>query len=252
MTHRIARLVLMYLLLGLAAAWMAAWASALLVRIPSGQTWAYERAGPPHRVIALSEGLGGRSYELKQCVSSETMAFVSTSVNRTNLTLEFDYSLPPIASRLASLDARGLTSRTIEIVARGWPWPAAYSDVLLSQAGFNAIMASPEEEYWGTSAQTGTGAGATAPLFQSRGALVMRSKLLGGANDKMSAVLLPYVPSWPGLLADALVFAAILAAIHQFAAASRRWRRRRARRCEACAYDLTGITGPCPECGKEP
>jgi len=30
---------------------------------------------------------------------------------------------------------------------------------------------------------------------------------------------------------------------------SRRWRC--AGRCSACGYDLTGITGPCPECGSE-
>lgn len=27
--------------------------------------------------------------------------------------------------------------------------------------------------------------------------------------------------------------------------------RRSAENCVSCAYDLTGITGPCPECGKE-
>jgi hypothetical protein len=30
------------------------------------------------------------------------------------------------------------------------------------------------------------------------------------------------------------------------------WDRYRERHCPACGYDLTGIKGPCPECGHNP
>lgn len=55
-----------------------------------------------------------------------------------------------------------------------------------------------------------------------------------------------YLPIWPA--------AAIAAIVLIGTGVTGRGGRIRARgcRCKACAYDLTGITGPCPECGKEP
>lgn len=53
------------------------------------------------------------------------------------------------------------------------------------------------------------------------------------------------LPLWVPTLAAALVLVPVWAI--------RRTARKRfgAGRCGQCAYDLTGITGPCPECGRE-
>jgi hypothetical protein len=61
----------------------------------------------------------------------------------------------------------------------------------------------------------------------------------------------PLRPIWSGVFIDSLVFAGAFALAHQGSLMGRRWWRRGRGRCPVCAYDLTGLTGPCPECGKE-
>ncbi len=251
MTRRTAKLAAVYLLLGLAATWAVAWGSACLWQIYRTQVRAFESAGPPHRVVTPGEGLGGVSIELWGCVSGYTYATVPSAINRTNAIFVTEYSLPHIASGLASYDARGLTNRTIEVIARGWPWPAASSNVLLNQTDFDAIALAGEEEYWRRPVRLGPDGHPPRGSFESHGAVVIPSQLAGGANNNMSAILLPYLPYWPGLLADTLFYALLFAALHQLTAYARRTRRRRRNRCTACGYDLQGLNSPtCPECGR--
>ena len=66
------------------------------------------------------------------------------------------------------------------------------------------------------------------------------------------ATLLPYLPYWPGLLADTLFYAVLLACLHQLNAWGHRTRRRKRGRCAACGYDLSGLDSfTCPECGRD-
>ena len=60
---------------------------------------------------------------------------------------------------------------------------------------------------------------------------------------------IPLVPSWRGLLANTLFYAPFVLCVLLLLNLHRRARRRRKDRCVACNYDLSGIAGPCPECG---
>lgn len=59
---------------------------------------------------------------------------------------------------------------------------------------------------------------------------------------------LPYLPVWPGFVANTLLFALIAFPLVLLPGNVSRWRRAACGRCIACAYDLTGLT-TCPECG---
>jgi hypothetical protein len=62
---------------------------------------------------------------------------------------------------------------------------------------------------------------------------------------------LPIRPSWPGLIVNTLLYAAIAWGMWQIPLALRRRRRCRAGRCARCGYDLAGLAAGtvCPECG---
>lgn len=67
---------------------------------------------------------------------------------------------------------------------------------------------------------------------------------------QIGPISLPVRPIWPGLIANALVYACAIAGVrYGVPALRRRWRGRRGQ-CLACGYDLQGVeaTG-CPECG---
>jgi hypothetical protein len=62
---------------------------------------------------------------------------------------------------------------------------------------------------------------------------------------------IPYIPIPLGLLADTLIYAAVLAAPLLLFTRMRSLRRRRRGLCARCAYDRKGLVDgtPCPECG---
>ena len=61
---------------------------------------------------------------------------------------------------------------------------------------------------------------------------------------------LPLAPIWPGLLANAAIYAGVFGMPWAFGILRRRARIRRGC-CPRCGYDLRGgSTGPCPECGR--
>jgi len=71
-----------------------------------------------------------------------------------------------------------------------------------------------------------------------------------GALEISPGITLPYLPIWPGILANTAFYAVIIAAIHLGALAIRRRRRIRRGLCPACRYDLRGLPQrACPECG---
>lgn len=61
----------------------------------------------------------------------------------------------------------------------------------------------------------------------------------------------PYVPVWPGFVANTLVFAPIAFPCVVLPGTLIRWRRARRGGCVACAYDIRGLA-TCPECGAAP
>lgn len=85
------------------------------------------------------------------------------------------------------------------------------------------------------------------PYSQTRGAFnraTAKTWNLGG---------IPFLPAWPGLLLNMASSGTAVSAAVWGVPGFRRWKRRRAGRCEQCAYDRAGLRGaPCPECGFEP
>jgi hypothetical protein len=66
----------------------------------------------------------------------------------------------------------------------------------------------------------------------------------------LAGVVFPIRPTWPGLLANALLYCVALGAVHCGLAALLRHRRRLAHRCIQCAHSLSGSASlHCPECG---
>ena len=67
--------------------------------------------------------------------------------------------------------------------------------------------------------------------------------------DGSREIPLPYTPIWTGLLGNVAVFTAGAWLTFFTVAAARGALAKRHGRCPHCRYDLTGITGVCPECG---
>ena len=63
---------------------------------------------------------------------------------------------------------------------------------------------------------------------------------------------LPYLPIWPGFLANAVIFGGAAWAALQISWLARRWWRGHTGRCKHCGYSLAGLvaSSTCPECGK--
>ncbi len=68
-------------------------------------------------------------------------------------------------------------------------------------------------------------------------------------------LMLPYLPIWPGLLANTAICGGAWWALLFGPGVLKRWHRRRTGRCVTCGYDLRGLSGRsegvCPECGDE-
>lgn len=68
------------------------------------------------------------------------------------------------------------------------------------------------------------------------------------------AAILPLIPMWAGLAADAAIFGAGFGLLMLAASGLRRELRRRRGHCPRCGYTLSGLPAPgvCPECGAAP
>ncbi|HZW06485.1 MAG TPA: hypothetical protein VFF65_05125 [Phycisphaerales bacterium] len=77
--------------------------------------------------------------------------------------------------------------------------------------------------------------------------------MCGGAIALAGGPLLGQQTANRVLLAPIILVGALAGIAFIIGRIVRRRSRRQARviTCPSCAYDLTGITGPCPECGKE-
>ncbi len=65
----------------------------------------------------------------------------------------------------------------------------------------------------------------------------------------------PYLPVWPGIFYNSLIFGGIVFAIWNLIKGVRRWLSRKSTNtCRACGYDRSGLTSNsrCPECGLNP
>lgn len=122
---------------------------------------------------------------------------------------------------------RLLASTDTYIVARGWPFGAAWCEYQVE------IIAFPASD-WGPITRG-----------QPRGGVA----LPGSRTGWLEPVLLPLYPLWPGLIADAAIFGLAWGAALTGVSALRRSRRRRGGRCPECGYDLAGAKSVCPECG---
>ena len=67
---------------------------------------------------------------------------------------------------------------------------------------------------------------------------------------KVRGVVLPYLPLWPGLIADLAFWSAAWWLTLWAVPTIRGARRRRRGLCAACGYDLSGSPDRCPECGR--
>jgi hypothetical protein len=67
---------------------------------------------------------------------------------------------------------------------------------------------------------------------------------------RANVVILPVRPLWLGFAADAAVYSTVVAGCVLVPGVVRRRLRIRAGRCPACGYQIMGMTGPCPECGR--
>jgi hypothetical protein len=81
-----------------------------------------------------------------------------------------------------------------------------------------------------------------------------RSQLRGDFHVRTSRtpprwIYFPARPIWTGMAANTALFALVPAAAF-LAGGARRWARRRRGRCAWCGYDLRGVSGRCPECGR--
>lgn len=86
-----------------------------------------------------------------------------------------------------------------------------------------------------------------------RGAVVFRADAVGVPPKaiKRDHIVLPWMPVWAGLSADAIFFASLWWLAWFGTRSWKRWRRSHRGQCPQCGYARGGIasSAPCPECG---
>ncbi|MCC6676791.1 MAG: hypothetical protein IT436_06570 [Phycisphaerales bacterium] len=114
--------------------------------------------------------------------------------------------------------------------ARGWPMPAL---------GCEWTYDSNQMFRWPPPTQ---------PWLPLSGGIALKSTT--ASNDPSTFRALPYLPIWPGLLADTAFYAILISLAVFTVGRVRGFLRLRRNRCPSCGYSLAGLTTPgCPECG---
>ena len=219
MRSGLAKGIALHMLLGLAATWAVAWGATLFWKPDAGCGPAYVEPVPPYRMVTM--------HRLPGTIASEVQLWadesVVESIHQGELSRVQLRQLPGII-RAGAYPPNGIEKGVggLAVECRGWPRYALYC-----RLAPHYPFGSAQESAFGAIAASDPG------------------------DSLYEAILLPYLPYWPGLIADTLFFAAVFAGVHQLGGVGSRWRRRRRGACAACGYDLSGITGPCPERGKE-
>lgn len=249
--RRVSILIALYLLFGLVATVAVAWGSAWMWSPNDLVRQIHDRDGPPHRSASEWRCWGGRMYELEDALDSEMLAR-ERQQNLSQSWVEFDVKWPSIASPLIAYDEGGVANPVAFVEARGWPWIAVRCELEITPEDWSWFPPTGRTSYWLNRASNRDALVTVFPPDLSvRGALEgpdIRDRFYSPSGK----ILLPYLPYWPGLIADTLVFAAAFAGLHQLVGLARRAMRRKPGMCVKCGYDLTGIEGVCPECGSLP
>jgi hypothetical protein len=69
-------------------------------------------------------------------------------------------------------------------------------------------------------------------------------------EDFRRRAILPLLPLWSGLIIDSAIFAAAILGVNVASRRTVSMLRLARGRCPCCGYNLSGLTGTCPECGK--
>jgi hypothetical protein len=130
------------------------------------------------------------------------------------------------------------SSASIDRSRFGWPFRSVYHDTVAT-AAMSTTGPAPDrqlqDEFFATiKPATGLRAGLKAPDWWPRAPGVHR---------------LPFVPIWPGLLANTAIFAAAWFTPGFVWRTARTRRRQRRHQCVTCGYDKASLT-VCPECGQ--
>ena len=226
MTPRLTKLAALYLLLGLVTTWAVAWGSVFIWR-PSRvhPSFLIELGPSPQRAVMVRRCPAGQAMYFNADVESATALREHRDRVKSwpeDVQPAFDQS----RFRLAPSITWGEERFEFAVIARGWPRLALHCSLTAE---------------WGY-----------LDRLKPRHAVSIPTS--GPLGDELTkSFLLPYLPYWPGLLADTLFYALLFAALHQLTTRARRARRRRRNRCAACGYDLSGLDAtPCPECGHTP
>ncbi len=250
MNGRSTRTLLLAAILGLATTTGLAWRDALEFGRPTGPAWIGRRARDPAR----AEGRG--EIYIHRRPSRERTIY---EVQIVNSPAEGTGREPPPEAGVPWGERRAALPWTVG--AAPWPEPDPLHPHQLDPPRMTRkvhTLGRPWRALWFEYAWVPEGPGW---VPRARGGIVIpRSRLIDPADISWNGAYLPAVlPTrilWPGFLADSLVFGAgwlaLLAGPGFAIRFVRRALRRRAGRCERCAYDLRGLPrdAPCPECGR--
>ncbi|MCC7390524.1 MAG: hypothetical protein IT431_17365 [Phycisphaerales bacterium] len=222
MTRRLTKLAALYLLLGLVTTWAVAWGAVMLWKPDGGAGRAYLEPLPPYRVVTMDTLPATIASQVQLWADPGAVEHWRQQASPERLEVrELPGIIRAAARPLPELKESGQPGG-LAVECRGWPSYALYCKL----APYYPFGSAQDCAF---------------------GAIAISSH----SDDLYAATLLPCIPYWPGLLANTLFYALLLATLHQLTAYARRARRRRRNRCAACNYDLRGLTTPtCPECGR--